>query len=633
MTNKFVAWGDINTPPGYSLSDRGLGYETKTKMFQIVAPPLALIRGSASLETNNQTYTLQYLSPGNVVKMREVEAASLTSRDIESWVSFGIGITPANKTILIQYLVEQRMLIPMETVYEGVGWLSDDCFGTDRMISLGQQVGHLNSETFNLKPKGSKSEWLSLWQSIGDSLPLQLALAIGLTAPLLKPLSEKFPDLSTLIFSVVGDSSSGKSTMLAFCLSLAGETQPMRKGSLFQSWSGTAVALSLRLNGDQGIPVGLDELSRYHGRDITEVLYNLSAGTEKARGTKQSTLRKQATWQTTIISTGEHGLLDDAGAAENQGLRMRVIELSNVPWTRSSAEAEQIKLICASNYGWLYPDFVRNILTKLDDIKDVFTDQVACVKQMIPESDYRDRISVPFAVVRTAALLANVTWPEVNIDVDGILKLLITHSTATWSTDLGDRIYGKLLDYLKTNQKSLMLEGHSKVAPYRVIGTISMNEDPQRMYINIYKAEFTRIVMDELNAQSSRVVLAALKKKQLLRSESGRSTIRQGQGKKRQTFVSILVPQDEERDFTQRRYFDLDDVDETFGYSSNDYVRDVEETNQANHDVYPQNFVSDYPSEAGDKGSGGQIPDEVREEMANQVEQAKKEQKDETKKS
>lgn len=39
------------------------------------------------------------------------------------------------------------MLIPMETVYEGVGWLSDDCFGTDRMISLGQQVGHLNSET------------------------------------------------------------------------------------------------------------------------------------------------------------------------------------------------------------------------------------------------------------------------------------------------------------------------------------------------------------------------------------------------------------------------------------------------------------------------------------------------------
>lgn len=581
-----VPWEDVQTPYGFSISDKGLGYESKTKAFKIIAPPFAFIGGFSSLENDEQAYVLQYLSPGNTIKIREVKGASLTSREIESWVAFGIGITPTNKAILIQYLVEQRMLIPIKTVYKGVGWLNDDCFGANQMVTLSNLNGTLNNEAYDLKQTGSKQNWFSMWHTISDSPAWQLAFAIGLTAPLLKPLAVQYPDLSTLIFSISGDSSIGKSTMLEFCLSMAGAPHPLKKGSLFQSWSSTSVALSLRLNGNHGIPVGLDELSRYRGHDITEVLYNLSAGTEKARGTKQANLRKQATWQTTIISTGEHGLLDDAGTVENQGLRMRVIEIDALPWTKNSEEAEQIKKVCNQNYGWLYTDFVQSMLSNLEQVKTNFTSQIDYVREKMPSSNYRDRISVSFATVMAAATLANDTWPEVGIDVDGVLDLLIKHTTSTWSTDLGDRVYWKLLDYLKSNQNSLILEGHSKTAPNHVIGTLSMDEKTHRMYANIYQLEFKRIVESELNAQSERVVLAALKKKQVLRSEAGRVTRRHG--KERKTVVSVVIPENEEKDFTQKHYFDDNGADELVGCHELMEVFDSEEATRANKNVYPK---------------------------------------------
>lgn len=557
----FVPWNRIKVPHGYSLSDKGLGYETKDKAYRIVAPPLALIRGNASLETDNQTYTLQYLSPGNIVKTREVEAASLTSRDIEGWVSFGIGITPANKPILLQYLVEQRMLIPIETVYEGVGWIDSDSFGADRLISLDtQKSGYLNNDNFNLQPKGSKQAWFDMWSKISDSIPLQLALSIGLTAPLLRPLSELYPDLETLIFSIVGNSSTGKSSMLSLLLSTSGAVQPMQQGSLFQSWSSTANALSLRLNGNRGVVQGLDELSRFRGRDITDVLYNLASGTEKARATKSVTLRKLASWQTTIVSTGEHGFLDGF-AAGNQGLRMRIVEYTGAqPWTRSSTEAELIKKVCANNYGWLLPDFVRNMLLQLKQVKAVFPGIVETTKKMIPESPYRDRIAVKLAVVEVAAELANATWQAMNIDCRAIMQLLISNTTSTWQTGLGERMYENLIDYLKVHQAALMLEDSPGYLQSKMIGTVTMESNPAKMYVNLYPSEYKRIVTEELGAQSDRVVSSELKAKHYLVAERGRNTARIVRNGKRVTVVSLIIPKEEERYFVLRKSWDANGV-------------------------------------------------------------------------
>ncbi|AYM01494.1 DUF927 domain-containing protein [Levilactobacillus yiduensis] len=558
MNNELVSWKDIPVPKGFILNDTSLGYTDKDKIYHYLAPAMGLTQGISSLETDIQSYMLQYRSPGGVTKIREVPATVLTGRDIEGLVAYGVGITPANKVAILRYFIGQRMLIPMDTVYEGVGWLSDGDFGLEQLISKdSQRKGFLKSDALDLAPKGSRTQWFKMWDTVSDSIPLQLALVIGLTAPLLRPLSQQFPDLETLLFSVVGDSSTGKSTMLALALSTAGANRAMQKGSLFQSWSGTANALSLRLNGNNGVPFGLDELSRYMGRNITGTIYNLASGTEKARATKTMSLRSTASWQTTIISTGERGLLDGM-ADQNQGLRMRVIECEGITWTRSSEEAELIKSVVANNYGWLFPDFVKAILTNATNLTAAFPATVSEVKSLMPDSKFRDRISTKLAVVEIAAQLANITWPEININVQEIMRLLIKSTTATWGTDLGDRVYARLLDYLKTNQGSLLLKGRVGQAGPHVIGNVSMTFNPVKMYVNLYPSEYTRIVTDELGAQSERVVTASLKEKGYIQSEPGRNTIRKIVDGKRVTFISILVPTSEENDFILRNSFDAD---------------------------------------------------------------------------
>ncbi|MBS0948597.1 DUF927 domain-containing protein [Levilactobacillus brevis] len=556
-----IKWSELRVPNNFKLTEKGVYFIDKNKHHRFLLPPIALVSGTSSREDGTESYKLQYISSGSQLKERVVPASSLTSREIESWAAFGVNVTPMNKNFLLQYLMEQRRLIPIITVYSNVGWLDDNCFGTNEIISLdGRENSKLNNSAFDLLPRGSRKAWFEMWSQLSDSIPLQLALTIGLTAPLLKPLSKDYPDLETLIFSIVGNSSTGKSSMLSLLLSTSGAVQPMQEGSLFQSWSSTSTALSLRLNGNHGIVQGLDELSRFKGRNITDTLYNLSSGTEKARATKSVNIREAASWQTTIVSTGEHGFLDGF-AAENQGLKMRIVEYNaSQPWTRSSEEAELIKRVCASNYGWLLPEYIRFLLSSLTQVRVEFPKCVQSVKQMMPKSPYRDRISVKLAVVKLAAELANATWSEIDIDVEAVMTLLVNNTTSTWSTDLGDRMYGKLLDYLKAHQASLMLEDAPGYLQSRMIGTVTMETEPTKMFVNLYPEEYKRIVTDELGAQSDRVVSSALKEKGYLKTDTDRNTLRRTCNGKRTTVVSVVIPTSEEKSFVLRKSWDKDGI-------------------------------------------------------------------------
>lgn len=566
MIDKTVNWEDIPIPSGYQLSDKGLYTFDEKKGYRRLCPPVAFVEGTSSLETGEEEYQLQFVKSGGLEMTLPVKADALTNRNFDDLIKVGVEITPGNRAELLQYLVKQRSKLQMTLTYESVGWLDSGDFGLAELITGPDsqlRSGQLKSERFDLEPTGSRENWFAMWRQISNSLPMQLALVLGLSGSLLGILGEDYPDLQNLVVSLIGNSSSGKTTASTLAISVAGQSRPSRQGTLLRSWSATANALILMMGDNRGVPIVWDELNRYKGHDLTSIVYDLSEGTSKMRVSKDIQLRKVNSWQTTILITGEFGLLDGSVTAANDGLRTRLIELANVPFTRSSEEAEMIKNTAMLNYGWLLPEYARMIMVQQQAVRDQFKDYVAMAKKIMPKSRYRDRLSVRFGVLGLTADLANKCWPEeMQLNPAGIIKLAVDHSEASWGSDLGSRLYSGLIDYLKAHQGELLLDTRSLSTRARVIGNISMipgnpyDGEDAHMYANIFPLALKAILKD-LGASSYNVAMNDFKRGNYLLSESDRKTRRTKVAGKKATVVSIIIPKADETDFVQRKSFDV----------------------------------------------------------------------------
>lgn len=559
MANNIVNWDSVDVPKSFKLDNHGVYlWDTKKKDFAWISRSMAIIGGETVLETGEETYQLQYLDSMNRTVVRPLAGKTLTGVGFDKLVSIGVDVRPQNKNQVLNYLIQQRSLAPIQLTYGTVGWFDDtNSFGAGELLTMdGKGKGKLQSAAYDLTPQGSQTVWWDMWQRIGSRVELQLALALGLMGPLVKPIGEAYPDVKTLFFSIVGGSSSGKTTMATLALSCAGQPTAGKTGTLGRSWSMTANALTAGLKDNFGIPVLYDELSRFRGgaKSLNDTIYNLAEATEKSRLTRDSTLKDTASWLTVLLSTGEFGILDGSSnlVSSNDGLRVRVIEFAGVDWTGSAELSEFIKVTCAHNFGWILPEFVTHLLPIYGQLPKRLEPWIDKALQYMPQTKYTDRLSVKYAMIGLTLELANDAF-GLSIDVEKVLEFAINASKSGWVDDLGTRTYYELIDYLKVHQRELVLPNHQG-AYTDVIGQVDIHDD--EMYVDIFELSFRQIVTNELNAQSYKVVIAELRKLKVIRSESDRPTIRENIGGERQKVVSIKIPQSDQANFGQRNLHD-----------------------------------------------------------------------------
>src|SRR5699024_5847043 len=134
------------------------------------------------------------------------------------------------------------------------------------------------------------------------------------------------------IFSFTGHSSTGKSTAAALAVSVAGNPN---KGdeTLFRSWNATRNALEGYLSHNYGVPIVFDELSSATFRGTTDLLYSIAEGQGRQRSNIHGDVKTPKNWGTSVISTAEYSIFNDA--AKNDGLRVRTIEI-NECFTKSA---------------------------------------------------------------------------------------------------------------------------------------------------------------------------------------------------------------------------------------------------------------------------------------------------------
>lgn len=222
--------------------------------------------------------------------------------------------------------------IPTRVSVRTMGWASLP--GGVRVFVLGSEVLGTGGEEVEVLPMEGAESAMAGWGR-GGSLrgwadavaePLQRFPALGvfylaaLAAPLLEVL-----DRPSFFVDLAGDTSTGKSTALEVAASVWGS--PDARRGVFKSWDATAVGLERTAETLGCLPVLLDD-TKVADRNVARNLYRLASGQGKIRG-RPDGLRKQGSWRTLVISTGEAPVTE---RSEDGGTRARVLSLTDPPF-------------------------------------------------------------------------------------------------------------------------------------------------------------------------------------------------------------------------------------------------------------------------------------------------------------
>ena len=341
------AWSGIETPPGYTLSDRGVFLEpTGPKGSPVlIAGPVWVTAQARSGEGRNWGLLLEWLdSDGHrrqlaIARSRLHESSGTLVQDL---ADLGLAVVPGKERALMTYL---GTFEPRERVrsVDRVGWLAESTFGTGMAYVLPAQViGGDNAEPIHFQPERHSPSadtmrtqgTLEAWQhKVASPLAgnpfLVFALSVSFAAPLLKPAR-----LEAGGFHLYGRSSHGKTTAAQVAASVWGcgaDPGAESDKAYIRRWNTTANALEgLAAAHNDGLLV-LDEIGTSGTQDFGRLVYDLMGGQGKAAMNSERALRQVRSWRSLVLSTGEISVAQrvrqDGGRQPRAGQRVRFMDL------------------------------------------------------------------------------------------------------------------------------------------------------------------------------------------------------------------------------------------------------------------------------------------------------------------
>lgn len=507
---------------------------TKDGSFEFVplgrVPKLVKLKSYGELD---EVYLRLKFTYGGVKKWIDIPRSQLTRQGILSYASNGLDVFEHTASCLIKVLqlLEQDYFEAGNTIvyyHKQFGWHTVKYAGKEYQV---YKHYHFNMPfkstyegTYDIKPKGTLKDWCNVVNThvIGNT-PMETMVAVGLSSVLVGYLREDF-DYENIFVHLVGDSSCGKTTAASLAVSTGGNPV-ISKNSLLKTWASTSNAIITNKMGNNGLTVGMDELSMFPYQDLTDLVYRLTNGTEKDRLTKDCKLKEVESFKTTIVSTGEVSLLSKCN--NNTGLKARVIELK-AKWTTSAENSEAIKAGIQNAYGTAsacLADYISSI--PKDEIIDLVNDYRALYLSTSKVKELAERMSTKYALILATASLANEAL-DLNLNVEKILEFLVNNEQQDSETrDIGMNFYEKFVSWLYSNKHHFIVgEQEDTQMRVEVYGKISDCSNPvktvggkQIVKQASVRKEALKKMSENYKFQDLRNVLISLRDKGLLDNE------------------------------------------------------------------------------------------------------------------
>lgn len=331
----------------------------------------------SSIEDGEVMWEVSFTYMGQKKKF-EIPRNSIAEKKLASFLQGkGADVTAKTFNCFVDSMrLQEDSLGAVSNTFNKLGWIKIPRNGTlEYCYRCSELIGNMKAKyTGNLAmtPKGSLEDWIEMVRSQVLGRPqLETILLAALSAPIVG-IHGINTTTDNPIYHVNFASGKGKSTVCFLATSVSGAPfngtikeydeygHSHAKSSIYGSWGATPKATISSHAGNRGVVAILNELGTFGGSDATQIVFNLSEGSDIKRLTPQLQTVISEGFNTVFISCGEMSLIDRC-KSKLAGIKTRVMEIS-VPMTDSADHARRIKDGCVANNGFAAPMIAEYIL-------------------------------------------------------------------------------------------------------------------------------------------------------------------------------------------------------------------------------------------------------------------------------
>ena len=444
--NPFGVDFEYNTPQGYYITPEGILKDGKNgQQIEITRTPIFIAKKLKDIETLQEKVELVYYNNNQKQSLVVDKGDIVTTKDIVKLANYGFMVNSNNAKHLVDFLYyyesENLDNIPVQYMTNKLGWHKDKFIPFE-----GDIVVLFNGAVFEgLKTEGSFQEWLQGIKRFRYNEAFRFMLAASFTAPLLRLLQQRI-----FLVHLWGNSRSGKTATLKAALSVWGNPD-----DLVVSFNATKVGLEKIAAFYNDLPIGIDERQVANNQEFIEnLVYFLSLGKGRIRGTKAGGLQPLSTWHTVILTTGEEPL---SSGTSNEGVFTRTIEISLKPFD-CEEQARACYETIQSNYGlagrkWI--ELVKQDKSLIQQIKMTEQNLFDTILEQYPKilQSHAQALALVGAVdITTSKLIFGEKEPEelTKVTIEAIAEQL----QGVEEVDIGQRAYDYILDMINAHIKN-----------------------------------------------------------------------------------------------------------------------------------------------------------------------------------
>lgn len=430
--------------------------------------PILPVERLINVDTNTEKVKLAFYKDKKWQTVIAEKNTLASKNKILQLANTGIEVNENNAKELIIYISDlltiNTEIIPCNKAITHLGWTENE------FIPYTQDYKFDGDRSFesifkDIKEKGDYEIWRETVKKLRQkSETLHFIVASSFASVLIEILH-----INPFIVHLWGKSGTGKTVALIIAMSVWGNP---KVGQLVKNLNSTNVGLERLSAFLNNIPFAGDELQAIKNKytDFNELIYKLTQGEGKSRGTVDGGIAEQLKWNCAFLTTGEEPITSEYS---KEGVKNRVIEIEEN--NKIVENGKEVVNILVNNYGFAGKDFINN----LPSVEELQKRHTEIFNKLNEKYSSTGKQTNAIATVLLADELVSK-----NIFFDNPLTIEQAEKYFTKDIDEAERIYNLIVDWLFANINKF--EGYSNTETWgKYIATGEENErNIQYFYIN-----------------------------------------------------------------------------------------------------------------------------------------------------